>query len=88
MIESRQAMGISRKYSLVPYKLQPHREGFKTQKIIDRSIELMGHAETFMKFIKKNTQDVSVTRESQTIEDPKKKTYRRRKLKRLSTQVV
>ena len=48
----------------------------------------MGHAETFMKFIKKNTQDVSVTRESQTIEDPKKKTYRRRKLKRLSTQVV
>lgn len=48
----------------------------------------MGHAETFMNFIKKNTTDVSVIRELESNEDIKKKTYRRRKLKRLATGVV
>ncbi len=48
----------------------------------------MGHAETFMKLIKKTSQDVSIIRELESNEDIKKKTYRRRKLKRLATGVV
>jgi hypothetical protein len=81
-------MGRSRKYSFVPEKFPPTKERFKTEKIADREIELMGHAETFMKLIKKNTTEVSVIRELESNEDIKKKTYRRRKLKRLPTGVV
>lgn len=47
----------------------------------------MNHAETFMKLIKGTSQDTSIIRELETIEDGKKKTYRRRKLKRLNTGV-
>lgn len=48
----------------------------------------MNHAETFMKLIKGTSQqDTSIIRELETVEDGKKKTYRRRKLKRLATGV-
>ena len=46
----------------MPEKLPAPRERFKTEKIADRELELIGHAETFMKLIKKNTTEVSVIR--------------------------
>jgi len=41
-----------------------------------------------MKLIKKTSQDVSIIKELESSEDVKKKTYRRRKLKKLATGVA
>lgn len=90
VIESKEANSRQRKYSSIHEKNMGTRNRLKTEKIVEKESELMGHAENFMKIIKgKNSHETTATKEFETIEDNnnKKKTYRRRKIKRLATGV-